>query len=77
MEERIQKVFSKLFRVPASIVVDGLSPTDVKGWDSMGQLSLIQMLELEFDVQFQDGELTEMENVGKIKEVLARRGVRA
>lgn len=75
MEQRIQKVFHELFRVPANIVVDGLSPTDVKGWDSMGQLSLIQMLELEFDIQFEDGELTEMENIGKIKEVLARRGV--
>lgn len=41
MEQRIQKVFSELFRVPANIAVDGLSPTDVKGWDSMGQLSLI------------------------------------
>lgn len=34
------------------------------------------MLELEFGVQFEDGDLTEMKNTGTIKEVLARRGVR-
>jgi acyl carrier protein len=75
MEKTIQKLFSDLFRLPADRVIDTLSPQDVKGWDSMGHMSLIQGLEQEFGITFEDGDLTEMENVGKIKEVLARRGV--
>ncbi len=75
MHERLQKVFGELFKVPPEKVTDALSPELVKGWDSMGHLTLVNTLEAEFNLTFEEGELTEMDTVGHIKDVLKRHGV--
>jgi acyl carrier protein len=75
MEQRLRQVFAEVFKLDPSRVTDTLSPEDVKGWDSLGHLALVNALEAMFSVTFEDGDLTEMENVGRIKEVLRLRGV--
>jgi acyl carrier protein len=76
MNERLQQLFETLFKVPKARFNDALSPEQVKGWDSMGHLSLVTALEAEFDVTFQDDDVMEMESVGKVKEALLRRGAK-
>lgn len=75
MEEQLRQVFAEFFKLDPSRVTDDLSPEDVKGWNSLGQLGLINALESAFEITFEDGDLTEMENVGKIKQILRLRGV--
>ena len=75
MQTRLEEVFGEVFKLPPEKVTDALAPEDVKGWDSLGHLGLIDALESAFGVRFEDGDLTEMENVGKIKEILRLRGV--
>lgn len=74
MDERLKRVFGELFKVGPASWSDALSPEQVQGWNSLGHLALINALEAEFSVTFEDGDLTEMETVGKIKAVLAARG---
>jgi len=76
MEPRLQRVFAELFKVPPEKLTDALSPDSVKGWDSLGHLTLVNALEAEFEVTFEDGDLTDMDTVGHIKDVLRRRGVK-
>jgi acyl carrier protein len=75
MNGRLQGLFASLFKVTPGQWADTLSPQDVAGWDSLGHLSLVQAIEAEFQISLADGDLTEMEDVGKIKAVLARAGV--
>jgi acyl carrier protein len=75
MEQRLRQVFAEVFKIDPGRVTDTLSPDDVKGWDSLGHLGLVNALEAAFNITFEDGDLTEMENVGRIKEVLRLRGV--
>jgi acyl carrier protein len=75
MEQRLRQVFAEVFKLEPARVTDSLSPADVKGWDSMGHLSLINALEAAFEITFEDGDLTEMEDVGRIKQILRLRGV--
>jgi acyl carrier protein len=77
MDQRLRRVFSELFKVAPGAWSDALSPEQVEGWNSLGHLSLINALEEEFEVAFADGDLTEMDSVGAIKALLARRGVAA
>lgn len=77
MDERLRRVFSELFQVAASGWSDALSPEQVEGWNSLGHLSLVNALEAEFELTFEDGDLTDMDSVGAIKAVLAKRGVAA
>ena len=77
MNERLQRIFELQFNVSPEMWSDRLSPEHIQQWDSLGHLSLIQAIEAEFQITLADGELTEMEDVGKIKHVLARAGVSA
>ena len=77
MNERLQRIFELQFNVFPEMWSDSLSPEHIQQWDSLGHLSLIQAIEAEFQLTLADGELTEMEDVGKIKHVLARAGVPA
>lgn len=77
MDERLQRVFGELFKLAPGAWSDALSPEQVDGWNSLGHLSLVNALEAEFELTFEDGDLTEMDSVGAIKTVLAKRGVAA
>lgn len=60
---RVQKAFQSAFDVdPHSITID-TAPQDVKGWDSMGHVTLASSLEQEFNIVLEVQELLEMENV--------------
>jgi acyl carrier protein len=74
MEQRLHKIFAEIFKMDPSRVSDDLTPEEVQGWDSLGHLSLIEALEMSFNVHFEDGDLTEMDSVGKIKSLLRLRG---
>lgn len=75
MDETIRSIFAEVFRLPASEVRDSLRPEDVKGWDSLGHLALVTELEASFGISLHDDDVTHMETVGRIKEILRRRGV--
>lgn len=75
MEQRLRQVFAEVFKLDPAKVKDALGPEEVKGWGSLGHLALVEALESAFSVRFEDGDLTEMENVGKIKAILKQRGV--
>src|SRR5262249_38662831 len=55
MEQRLRELIAGLFKIDPSRITDALSPGDVKGWDSLGHLSLIEALETHFEVSFEDG----------------------
>lgn len=77
MDERLRRIFHLQFNVSSDKWSDALSPEHIRQWDSLGHLSLIQAIEAEFQLSLGDGDLTQMEDVGKIKSVLQRAGVTA
>ena len=77
MDERLRRVFAEVFRIDPNSVRDATSPEDVKGWDSMGHLALVNALEAEFDLRLEDADVAELETVGRIKDILRLRGVPA
>lgn len=67
---RVQTAFNSAFDVdPHSITID-TAPEDIKGWDSMGHVTLATSLEHEFNLVFDVEELMEMENVRQILKVI-------
>jgi len=67
---RVQKAFNLAFDVdPNAITIDTV-PEDVKGWDSMGHVTLASSLEQEFDLVFDVQELMDMENVRQILKII-------
>ena len=75
MDDELRRVFAEVFPAMTAPWSDTLSPAEVSGWDSYGHLALAEALEQRFGIQFEEHELSEMENVARIKTVLKRHGV--
>jgi acyl carrier protein len=75
VDGRLREVFLNLFDVPREKCVDSLSVKDVESWDSVKHIALVLALEECFGVEFSPDEMSELVSVGKIRAMLAERGV--
>ena len=71
MEDKIKEVFSNIFWTPLNEINGQSSPDTIENWDSINHMKLIIALEEEFDVEFTDEEILEMQNVKLIKYILS------
>ena len=71
MEDKIKEVISNIFGTPLNEINDQTSPDTIENWDSINHMKLITALEEEFDVEFTDEEILEMQNVKLIKYILS------
>ena len=71
MEDKIKEVLSNIFGTPLNEINGQSSPDKIENWDSINHMKLITALEEEFDVEFTDEEILEMQNVKLIKYILS------
>lgn len=76
IEERIRRVFGQVFQCDAAQLGKDASPDTVTGWDSFGHLELVDALQSAFEVTFATEDIAEMETLGRIEQILLRRGAR-
>lgn len=67
IDDRLHRVCSDVFGIPANAIGDGDSPQTVEAWDSVGHLNLVLALEGEFGVQFEAEEIPDLVSVGAIR----------
>jgi acyl carrier protein len=73
LHERLEEVFRDIFDDDTIVLSDRTITTDIDGWDSLSHINLMVSIEETFGVQFSGNELAEFENVGELKQFLARR----
>ena len=69
--ERLIGIFRTLFNDDSLELRDDLTAPNVPGWDSMNHVSLVVLIEEEFQVRFTTDEVTSFQNVGDLKHVLS------
>ncbi len=72
-ERRLKKVFARTFNVPEDAIGPGTMPSELTGWDSLGQLRLMMEVEQEFQVSFAMEEVVLLNSFEKILEALERK----
>ena len=76
MDNTLKNIFVGTLAISPDQYADTLAPDEVQKWDSLGHVQLVMALQGEFGVEFDVEEMMEMENVGKIKEILVKHGVK-
>ncbi|MBU2537293.1 MAG: acyl carrier protein [Proteobacteria bacterium] len=71
----LEKIFSEIFVLPESTVVDSLKLSDIPTWDSLAHMILILRLEESYHVQFSGDEIADMKSVGDARSTLLAHGV--
>jgi acyl-CoA synthetase (AMP-forming)/AMP-acid ligase II/RimJ/RimL family protein N-acetyltransferase/acyl carrier protein len=64
--ERLQAVFADAFGVAHEVVTAQSSPETIEGWDSLGMVVLWSLLEENFDILIESGDMLSVTNVGDI-----------
>ena len=68
--DRVRATASDVLQVPADQLTPESSPESIEAWDSIHHLNLILAFEQEFGVQFEPEEIDQMNNFGRILDVL-------
>jgi acyl carrier protein len=63
---KVIDIVSSVLGVPVDKLNESSSPESVSAWESMKHINLVLALEEEFDVQFDDEQISQLKNVGAI-----------
>ncbi len=69
--EKYNQAFMETFEIEESQLA-GLNYQDIKAWDSVGHMSLIQALEEAFDIMMDTDDIIEFNSYEKGKEIFAK-----
>lgn len=75
VDQRLQQIFREALENDRLTLSDTLSPETLPQWDSLVHVKLIMGCEEEFGIKFTIEETVESTSVGKLKAVLAAKGV--
>jgi len=73
----LHELFSKILKVPASVLTDETGPKELSEWDSLHHIELVLSVETEYNVRFSAAEITSIYTIGNVRELLVQKGVSA
>lgn len=72
---KVKAVIASVFKIQEDEIRMDMTPGDIRAWDSLGQLLLINSLEKEFNAVFEIEEMFEITSVQDIYNILQRKNV--
>ena len=76
MTETLKDIMSRTLNIDKDNITDDMSYEETETWDSVAHLQLVSELETSFKTNFDIDEITAMESVKAIKDILAKHGVK-
>ena len=70
MEDKIKEIMAIVLKIQINDINENSSQDNLESWDSLKHMQLIVALEEEFDVDFDDTNLIEMQSFKLIKNTL-------
>jgi len=71
--DRLTEIFRDFFDDDDIVISDETTSDDIEDWDSLEHINLIVAIEQEFGMKFSMGEVTGMENVGAMVDIIQER----
>lgn len=71
--ETLQNIFRDVFDDENLIIVEATNSSDIEDWDSLAQINLIVAIEEEYNVKFNLEEVSKLNNVGEMLELIKKK----
>ena len=75
MSDALLRVFAEGLGVDQATLNDDTSPDNTSEWDSLAAITLVSLIEDEFDVRLGAREIMKMQTIGLARSVLKSKGV--
>lgn len=69
---RLTDIFRNVFDDDEIVLTDGTTADDIEDWDSLEQINLLVAIEKRFNIKFQLADVSHLENVGAMVDLVAR-----
>ena len=73
MIEQLIPIFKEVFNDDDLIIAKSTAAKDVDGWDSLAHIRLIVAIEKSFKLRFTAAEISELENVGEMIDLILKK----
>ena len=73
VKENIKKVFLDVFGMDEKKFHFGMTSEEIKEWDSLSHMNLVSGLEKEFGLSMEIDEISDMDSVNKVIEVVEKK----
>ncbi|WP_251212539.1 acyl carrier protein [Adlercreutzia murintestinalis] len=70
---KLNKIFRDVFDDDEIVLTAETTADDIEDWDSLAQITLITVIEDEFGIRFAASEISSLQNVGEMVEVIAKK----
>ncbi|MBR2526176.1 acyl carrier protein [bacterium] len=71
--EKLQTIFREVFDDESLNIKREYSAADIEDWDSLAQINLIVAIEKEFNLKFNINEISALENIGDMLDLIERK----
>ena len=71
--EKVEKIFHEVFDDENLKIKREFSSKDIEDWDSLAQINLIVAMEKEFNLKFNIAEISSLENIGDMIDLIERK----
>ncbi|WP_337996575.1 acyl carrier protein [Oleispirillum naphthae] len=75
LTQKLTPIFQDVFDRDDLVLTPELSSSDVEEWDSLSNIRLFVAIEQEFGVRFTTDEITALNNVGELADLMTRKGI--
>jgi len=72
MDSRIKEIMHNILNVEQSSIIGESSSDNIASWDSLRHIQLVVALEEEFELEFTDGEITDLNSFNSIKKYISK-----
>ena len=69
----LNQLIASIFGYSGESLEDAATANNIEAWDSVTHILLLSAIEEEFDIKFSDSEMSEIETIGQIRQVVAAR----
>jgi len=75
--EKLLPIFCNVFDDDDLVINSSTTAQDIVGWDSLAHIRLIVAIEKSFGLRFSASEISDVENVGQMVELILRKQAKA
>lgn len=72
---KLRTVVANILNVPETTITDVSNAKNTANWDSASHIELMLAIEMAFDVEFSVAEITGLQNLGDMRQLLISKGV--
>jgi len=69
----LEKIFREVLNNPKIVLTPESSALNTPGWDSIGHIEIVMMVERQYKIRFGLGELQDLKNVGELIELIEKK----